>query len=44
MNISAADYKATTDDILIAMKRLGDDEAARNDLLAIIYSLKGKII
>jgi len=44
MNISEAEYMAATDDILATMESLGHDAAARNEVLAIVYSLKGEIM
>ena len=44
MNISAAEYMATLDDIMAALAQVGIDEQTRNDVLAIAWSLKGDII
>ncbi|RBI83133.1 group 1 truncated hemoglobin [Rhodosalinus halophilus] len=44
MNVSEAEYMAATDDILTTMARHGHDEAARQEVLAIIWSLKEEII
>jgi hemoglobin len=44
MNISEQEYLAVTDDIVGAMKRNKLDESAQNDVIAILYSLKGNII
>ena len=44
MNISPAEYMAATDDIVNAMVKVGIDEQARKDVLAIVWSLKGDII
>lgn len=44
MNVSAAEYLAATDDILQTMEQYGYDQATRNEVLAILYSLKDEII
>ena len=44
MNISEAEFIATLDDILAALKKRGVDEQSRNDVLAIGYSLKADIL
>lgn len=44
MNISEQEYLAATDDILGALEQHRIDEATRNDVLAILYSLKSAII
>ncbi len=44
MNISEQEYLAVTDDIVGAMNKHKLDEATRNDVIAILYSLKGNII
>jgi hemoglobin len=44
MNISAAEYMATMDDIMAALAHVGIDEQTRKDVLAIAWSLKGDII
>ncbi len=44
MNISEQEYLAATDDILCAMDKHQCDVATKNDVLAILYSLKGHII
>ncbi len=44
MNISAEEYMAATDDILATLASHGVDEATRNQVLAIAYSLKGEIL
>ncbi|MDP1530536.1 group I truncated hemoglobin [Rhodoferax sp.] len=44
MNISEQEYLAATDDILGAMDKNHCDAQTKNDVLAILYSLKGHII
>ncbi|RKT27844.1 hemoglobin [Roseovarius halotolerans] len=44
MNINAAEFLAATDDILDTMEQHGHDAATRNEVLAIVYSLKDEII
>lgn len=44
MNVSEAEYMAATDDILNAMEDHGYDQAVRNEVLAILYSLKDEIM
>jgi hemoglobin len=44
MNISEQEYLAVTDDILGAMEKHKFDEETKNDVVAILYSLKGNII
>lgn len=44
MNISAAEYMAAIDDILAALAEVGVDDATRNEVLAITWSLKSDII
>lgn len=44
MNISEQEYMATMDDIVGAMNKHKIDEGTRNDVIAILYSLKGNII
>lgn len=44
MNISAAEYMATMDDIMAALAHAGVDEQTRKDVLAIAWALKGDII
>jgi hemoglobin len=44
MNISEAEYMATLDDILSVLQRHNVDEQTRNDVLAIVYSLKADIL
>ena len=44
MNISEQEYLAVTDDIVGAMTKHKLDEGTKNDVIAILYSLKGNII
>ena len=44
MNINEAEYMATIDDILTALRKHGIDEQTQKDVLAIAYSLKGEIL
>jgi hemoglobin len=44
MNISEQEYLAVTDDIVGAMDKHKIDDATKNDVIAILYSLKGNII
>lgn len=44
MNISEQEYLAAMDDILGAMDKNQCDGATKNDVIAILYSLKGHII
>ncbi|MDP1654005.1 MAG: group 1 truncated hemoglobin [Rhodocyclaceae bacterium] len=44
MNISEQEYLAVTDDIVGAMVKHGLSEDTKNDVVAILYSLKGNII
>jgi hemoglobin len=44
MNISEQEYLAVTDDIVGAMHKNQLDEGTRNDVIAILYALKGNII
>jgi len=44
MNISAEEYMAALDDIMLALRKREIDEQTQNDVLAIAYSLKGEII
>lgn len=44
MNISEAEYMATVDDILTALRKHAIDEQTQKDVLAIAWSLKGDII
>ena len=44
MNISAAEYMAAVDDIMVALKKHSIDETAQKDVLAIAFALKGDIM
>jgi len=44
MNINEAEYMAALDDILQTLDKHGVDEATRNEVLGIAYSLKGEIM
>ena len=44
MNISEQEYLAATDDIVGAMGKHQYDEETKNDVIAILYALKGNII
>lgn len=44
MNISEQEYLAVTDDIVGAMNKNKLDDATKNDVIAILYSLKDSII
>jgi len=44
MNISEQEYLATMDDIVGALNKQQLDEGTKNDVIAILYSLKGNII
>ncbi len=44
MNISEAEYVHVVDDILLALDKNNIDEASRNEVLAIVYSLKDQIV
>ena len=44
MNISEQEYVAVMDDIVGAMNKNAITEDAKNDVIAILYSLKGNII
>ena len=44
MNISEQEYLAVMDDIVDAMAKQALDEGTKNDVVAILYSLKGNII
>lgn len=44
MNISAAEYLATIDDIMQVLEKHDIDEQTRKDVLAIAYSLKDEIM
>jgi hemoglobin len=44
MNISEQEYLAVTDDIVGTMDKHKFDEETKNDVIAILYALKGNII
>ena len=44
MNVSAEEYLAAIDDIMLVLSKHGIDEATRRDVLAISYSLKSEIV
>lgn len=44
MNISEQEYLAVMDDIVVALGKNGVDDQSRNDVIAILYSLKDQII
>ena len=44
MNINAAEYMAVVDDIMVVLDKHNIDDASKNDVLAILWSLKGMII
>ncbi len=44
MNISELEYLAVMDDIVGALEKHQVEDATRNDVIAILYSLKGNII
>lgn len=44
MNVSAEEYMAAVDDILMVLRRHGVDEQTQKDVLAISWSLKGEIV
>ncbi len=44
MNISEQEYLAVVDDIVGAMNKHGLDEGTKNEVIAILYSLKSNII
>ena len=44
MNISEQEYMAAMDDIIGAMDKQKIDEGSKNDVIAILYSLKDNII
>jgi len=44
MNISEAEYMHTVDDILLVLNNNNIDDQSRNEVLAILYSLKDMII
>jgi len=44
MNISEQEYVAVMDDILDALDKNGIDQMTRNEVVAVLYSLKNEII
>lgn len=44
MNISPAEYMHVIDDILLSMEKQGIDQECRNEVLGILWSLKGMVI
>lgn len=44
MNISAAEYMAVVDDILLVLDNKNIDDQSKKDVLAILWSLKGHIM
>lgn len=44
MNISEQEYMAAMDDIVEALQKNGIDDATRNEVVAVLYSLKGQVI
>ena len=44
MNISPAEYVHVVDDILLSMEKHGIDQETKNEVLGILWSLKGMII
>jgi hemoglobin len=44
MNISEQEYIAAIDDVLSAMEKHGAQQPERDDVVAILYSLKGQVI
>ena len=44
MNINATEYMHVIDDIMIVLDRHNKDEQTKNDVLAILYSLKDQMI
>ena len=44
MNISEQEYIAAIDDVLSAMEKHGAPQPERDDVVAILYSLKGQVI
>jgi len=44
MNISPAEYMHVIDDILLSMEKHGIDQESRNEVLGILWSLKGMVI
>lgn len=44
MNISEQEYVSVVDDVMAALERNDIDTPTRNDVLAILWSLKGEIV
>jgi len=44
MNINEQELVAAIDDILEAMAKNGYDQAEKNEVVAILYSLKGDVV
>jgi hemoglobin len=44
MNVSEQELVAAIDDILAAMTKNGYDQTEKNDVVAILYSLKGDVV
>ncbi|HEY2927956.1 group I truncated hemoglobin [Piscinibacter sp.] len=44
MNVSEQELVAAIDDILAAMTKNGYDQAEKNEVVAILYSLKGDVV
>jgi hemoglobin len=44
MNISEQEYLAVMDDVVSAMTKHGVEAAAQNEVIGILYSLKGQVI
>jgi hemoglobin len=44
MNISEQEFVAVVDDAMAALESNGIDAGTRNDVLAILWSLKGQVI
>lgn len=44
MNVNEREYMAAMDDIMAALDKNGIDDASRQEVLAIAYSLKGEIL
>jgi hemoglobin len=44
MNISPAEYMHVVDDILLSMEKHGIDQESKDEVLGILWSLKGMII
>ena len=44
MNIDERELVSAIDDVMTAMARNGYEQAEKNDILAILYSLKGEVV